>query len=69
MVETHKPIVKHHDYCPICGSRTGIKETENVLGDPVLSLNCPDCGSKSTSRDGGVHWFTWLLNNGEDDAN
>jgi len=67
MVETQKPIVKHHAFCPVCGSRQGIKDTENGLGEPVLSLVCHDCGSKSTSRDGGVKWFTWLVNNGDYD--
>jgi len=68
MVETQKPIVSHHDYCPICGKRAGIEPAENLLGEMVLSLPCPACGSRSTSRDGGVHWFTWLKNNGEDDG-
>lgn len=69
MLETQKPIVSHHDYCPQCGKRAGIKPVENLLGEMVLSLDCPVCGSKSTSRDGGVSWFTWMPTNGEHDDN
>lgn len=49
----------------MCGNETGVRLRENALGEMVLSLNCPVCGSLSTSRDGGLHWFTWSQKNGE----
>ena len=53
--------------CPNCKVKGRVETSKNLLGEKIYILNCEECGSLSTSRD-GIHWRILIQNNTNKEA-